>query len=122
MSLLFTAADLAEFRADAIAWTRDTCAIRRASDHWTATVATVPCHVGSGGGSGGFGVGGVIDSLSDDPFVTVWVPVTTSVAVTDRLTASGGTTYEVTTAPAHGSDDVLRALDCVEVRAQGVPS
>jgi hypothetical protein len=99
----------------------NTCALKRASDNWVATVATVDCEVAAPGKGGT-----LIDPLADDPLETVWVMDDVDVAVSDRLTVltghQAGQVFEVTVVPPHDALAQIQGLGCVLVRGQGVPS
>jgi hypothetical protein len=119
MSGLLAAAGLAATRRAVLRHLNGTCAIYPMVDTagvqtWPTIGATVRCMKGNPGRGGDAGAmyGG------DAPMARFWVPVGTAVASGDRL-VYGGRTYVVEMLPPQHADELLRPLDCIEVRVPG---
>jgi hypothetical protein len=75
---------------------------------------TVACMKGNPGQDGGEDL-----MYEEVPASRFWVPVGTTVAPGDRLTWDGepGRTYQIVGLPGLHADELLRPVDCIEIRS-----
>lgn len=81
---------------------------------WPVKSVTVKCMKGNPGRGGDQGA----MYAGDAPMSRFWVPVGTVVASGYRL-VFGTRTYTVESLPPQHADELLRPIDCIEVRAPG---
>lgn len=81
---------------------------------WAGASATVACMKGNPGQDGGEDL-----MYEEVPASRFWVPVGTTVAPGYRLTWSGesGRTYQVVGLPSLHASELLRPVDCIEIRS-----
>lgn len=81
---------------------------------WDGTAVTVACMKGNPGQDGGEDL-----MYEDVPTSRFWVPVGTEVAPGYRLTWDGeaGRTYQIVGLPGLHADELLRPVDCIEIRS-----
>lgn len=96
-----------------------TCTITPVSDAngvqtWNGTPVTVACMKGNPATDGGEDM-----AYEDVPSSRFWVPVGTVVHPSDRITWDGepGRTYQIDGLPGLHADELLRPIDCREIRA-----
>ena len=119
MSGLLDPVQLAAARQTLTMNLHSTCTIQAVSgtagvQTWAAPGVTVKCMKGNPGRGGG----AEAMYAGDVPMSRFWVPVGTVVASGYRLIFEG-TSYKVEELPSIHASEILRPVDCVEVRAPG---